>query len=223
MSIISAKVLRERLSSTQEDRFRLYVVPVLDADSQVRTGQGAIDIRLGTDFIITRRAQLTHIDPYSDDKKASAEKFQQYQEHITIGFGKHFILHPRQYAIGSTLEYVRFPVDLAGLVMGRSSWGRLGLVIAMATMVHPGYTGVITLELQNLGDAPISLYAGARIGQLVFYEVKGNEEITHKELYKGSKYIGAISAGFSRLYEDNERTKMIAFGERYSQASQFLL
>ncbi len=222
MSIISSKILRQRLSHT-DDRLRLFVLPILDADGQIHEGRGAIDVRLGTEFIITKRVQLTHIDPFSPSPEKSAAEFQQYQEHITIGFGTRFMLHPHQYAIGSTLEYMRFPIDLAGFVLGRSSWGRLGLVIAMATMVHPGYTGVITLELQNLGDAPIALYAGARIGQLVFYEVKGNEKSTYKELYKGSKYIGAISAGFSRIYEDSERQKIRSFGEQYPEASKFLL
>lgn len=224
MTIISSGVLRQRLFDTVDDRYRLYVVPILDMDSQLKSGRGAIDVRLGTDFILTRRIQFSHIDPYDVTKSAEqlAADFEQYQERIHIGFGTCIILHPRQYVIGSTVEYVRLPIDLAGYVLGRSSWGRLGLVIAMATVVHPGYTGVITLELENLGEAPIALYAGARIGQLVFHEVTSNDAMTFQELYRGSKYVGIVSPGFSRVYEDSERQKIDAFGKQYQKASTFV-
>jgi dCTP deaminase len=223
MSIISSTILKQRIYETADNRLRLFVVPILDVNGQIDTGRGALDIRLGTDFIITKRAQLTHVDPYATEPEKTAADFKKYQERITIGFGSRFVLHPRQYAIGSTLEYFRFPVDLAGLVVGRSSWGRLGLVIAMATLVHPGFTGVITLELQNLGDVPITLYAGSRIGQMVFYEVRGNELVSFDEIYKGTKYTAAVTAGFSRLYDDSEREKIIEFGKLYSEASNVFI
>jgi len=222
MSVISSAVLRRRLFDTSDERERLYVVPILDLDGQIRPGQSAIDVRLGTDFIFTRRVQLSHIDPYSGAPEERAQHLKQYQEKLVVGLGSRLILHPQQFAIGGTLEYFRLPLDLAGMVVGRSSWARLGLVIAMATMVHPGYTGVITLELQNLGDAPIALYPGARIGQIVFYEATGNEELEFQDLRRGAKYVGAISAGFSRLSEDAERERILRFKQHYREASTFL-
>jgi len=88
-----------------------------------------------------------------------------------VCFGEDFILHPRSFVLGVTLEWLRFPSDLGGYVTGRSSWGRRGLVIATATGVHPGFTGCLTLELANLGDIPISIRPGMTVGQLFVHAV----------------------------------------------------
>lgn len=71
--------------------------------------------------------------------------------------GDFFVLHPRQFVLGETIEWVHLPVDLSAYVLGHSSWGRDGLVIATATGVHPGYSGIITLELSNIGEISLSL------------------------------------------------------------------
>jgi deoxycytidine triphosphate deaminase len=88
-----------------------------------------------------------------------------------IRFGEDFILHPRSFVLGVTLEWMRFPSDLGGYVIGRSSWGRRGLIIATATGVHPGFTGCLTLELANLGDIPIAIRPGMTIGQIFIHPV----------------------------------------------------
>jgi len=89
-----------------------------------------------------------------------------------VRFGDNFILHPGSFVLGITLEWVRFPTKLAGLVVGRSSWGRRGLIIATAIAVHPGFKGCITLELTNVGEIPISLKPGMRVCQLCLYELE---------------------------------------------------
>jgi dCTP deaminase len=111
-------------------------------------------------------------------------------------------LHPQQLVLGSTLEYVRLPNDLVAEVVGRSSWGRLGLILSAATLVHPGFAGVITLELANQDDVPIPLIPGLRIAQLVLNKTTTTEEniaAVHK-----SRYLGATEPGFSLLYEDED-------------------
>lgn len=95
------------------------------------------------------------------------------------------------------MEYIKLPNDILGYIIGRSSWGRLGLVIATATLIHPGFAGVITFELTNLGDVPIALYPGIRIAQLSFHKCYVEmEEITK------SIYYGSTSPGFSKIYKD---------------------
>ena len=86
----------------------------------------------------------------------------------STSLGETFFLHPHRLVLGSTLEYIRMPGDLTAHVVGRSRWARVGLIIAMATFVHPWYAGCLTLELQNLGDAPLRLLPGLSIAQLVF-------------------------------------------------------
>ncbi len=76
-------------------------------------------------------------------------------------------------ALASTLEYVRMPNDLSASVTSRSKWGRLGLVIATATAVHPGFTSVVTLELVNHGGVPLVLYPGLMVAQLILFETRG--------------------------------------------------
>ena len=95
----------------------------------------------------------------------------EYQEKYYVPFGYSFVLHPSQFVIGCTLEYVSLPEDVCALVVGRSSWGRLGLIIATASKVGPGFKGVLTLELVNLGNVPIFVYPASRIAQLVLYRV----------------------------------------------------
>ena len=132
-------------------------------DKKRQIGQGLIDLRLGNDFIITNRTRFSIIDPI-EDFHTIRSKIGAYQQRLYVDIGSKLALHPNQIVLGCTLEYVRLPPDLLAYVIGRSSWGRLGLVIATATLVHPGFTGVITLEMVNLGDAPIALYPGVRIG-----------------------------------------------------------
>lgn len=99
--------------------------------------------------------------------------------------------------MGSTLEYISLPTKLSAYVLGRSSWGRLGLIIATATTVSPDFKGCITLELINLGEVPILLYPGVRIAQLVIHTVEGEGK------YKG-RYSCPTGPEFSRIYKDDE-------------------
>jgi dCTP deaminase len=118
------------------------------------------------------------------------------QERFYIERGREFFLHPGEFVLGSSLEYVRLPKSLSGLVTSRSSWGRMGLVIATATSVGPGYKGVITLELTNMGNTPICLYPGFRIAQIMFYRLE-----TSATGYKG-KYDCLIGPEYSNISGD---------------------
>lgn|GEM_PF-4443906 len=149
----------------------LKIIPLLNRSHQV--DRSSIDIRLGSEFIVTKLHSVTKIDAtnYNDELNSY-----QYQSRIYIPFGKPYILHPGKFILANTLEYVVMPDDYFALVVGRSSWGRLGLNIATAAKVDPGFKGCITLEINNLGEIPIFLYPGSRIGQLVLINVKKNNE-----------------------------------------------
>jgi len=107
-----------------------------------------------------------------EDKSESARRVQ-FTETRYVPFGSNYILHPRSFVLGVTLEWIRLPHDLAGYVIGKSSLGRRGLIIATATGVHPGFTGCLTLELTNVGEIPIRIQPGLRVCQLFLHEVKG--------------------------------------------------
>lgn len=129
-------------------------------------------------------------------------KINSYQEKITINIGESLILHPNQFVLGSTLEYLKIPDDLIAYIIGRSSWGRLGLVIATATIINPGFAGVITLELTNVGEVPIRLYPGLRIAQISFHLCDFKQKESPK---RKSKYFGSTGPSFSEIYKDEDK------------------
>lgn len=154
-----------KLLAKKNIKDRLIVTPLM-SDDQI--GPASIDIRLGNDFIITRRGNLPFIDPAQQEGR---EK--NYQTKHYINFGDKFYLHPQELVLAGTLEYFRLPGNISGSVTSRSSWGRAGLVIATATAVHPGFTGTITLELVNLGEVPLVLYPGLCVAQIVLITAEG--------------------------------------------------
>ncbi len=162
----SGGALSKREIMRRLDDGSLAALPLLDPAEQL--GEAAIDIRLGNEFITTSQTRLQALD--STDQKIGSQ-LAEYQAKQYIPFGQSFALHPRQFVLGSTLEYIALPDDLTGLVVGRSSWGRLGLIIATAIKVDPGFQGVLTLELVNVGNIPILLYPCSRIAQLLLYHV----------------------------------------------------
>jgi len=157
----------------------LVISPILDWKKQV--GIASVDVRLGNEFITFRTSSFPYMDIPSDPAKIE-QKIYRYQRKFRIDYGERLILHPSELVLGATFEYMRIPKDLLCYVIGRSSWGRLGLTVATATVVEPGFRGCITLELVNSGVVPIALVPGCRIAQLVFHPVRGAGR------YEGKKY-----------------------------------
>jgi len=186
--------------SEEDPNKRITISPILDKRTQI--GRCSVDLRLGNEFIVTKETQLAILDVA--DSKNLKENIMQYQEKIRIDYGSPFILHPREFVLGASFEYVSLPLDLMAYVVGRSSWGRLGLVIATATLIDPGFKGVITLELANIGKVPLKLYPCLRIAQLVFHKLSSN-------LTEGYDGQYSISTGpkFSEIYNDKEIPKIV--------------
>ena len=197
--ILTGEEIHRRIHTSRLHE-KIFVTPLIDKNQQI--GPVSLDVRLGTEFIVFRRTKYSLIDVLRDEGSSVERRIGEYQEKIFVQIGKHLVLHPQQLVLGSTLEYVRLPNDLIAEVIGRSSWGRAGLLIATATLVGPGFAGVITLELTNEGDAPIALYPGARIAQLVFHKLITKEKIKPRLLT--TKYIGATGPSFSKLHEDKD-------------------
>ncbi len=171
---------------------RLIITPCLDLKESL--DYCSFDVRLSNQFIIMKRRSYPHLDIKNND----INRTYKYQEKVNINNKNSFVLHPHQLVLGATLEYVKIPDELMCYVIGKSSWGRTGLVIATATKVDPGFKGCITLELVNEGEIPISLYPGLPIAQLVFHEV--TEELENG--YSGG-YKCAIGPQFPELFNKN--------------------
>ena len=139
-NVLSKKEILDRIYNKNSEQ-RLTITPLID---KKQINEGSVDVRLGTEFIVSKRTNYSLIDPLSDDIDTLINR---YQDRLYVKPGSSLILHPNQFILGCTFEYVKFPKDIIGYVLGRSSWGRIGLVIATATFVNPGFAGVITLDM----------------------------------------------------------------------------
>jgi dCTP deaminase len=116
-----------------------------------------------------------------------------------------FILHPGEFVLGSTMEYVTLPDDLSARLEGKSSLGRLGLLIhSTAGVVDPGFEGHLTLELSNVANLPITLYPNMKIGQISFIRMSSPVENSYGSSKVGSKYQGQRGPTPSRYHENFE-------------------
>lgn len=177
----------------------LIVIPTIDPNSQY--GSNSIDLRLGTSFLVHKPTKYTHINP--DQVGVDDNQLFNIYERVEVPVNEKFILHPHQFVLASTLEYICLPYDYYALVLGRSTWGRLGLNIATATAVQAGYRGCLTLELRNLGETPLPLTVGVRIAQLCPIPVP--PEWTSRGYFAiDSKYIGPVSSEIPKIEKDND-------------------
>ena len=184
MPALSRSTIISRLHAPND----LVISPIL---SKKQLGDSSVDLRMGTVALIARAGSQTHVDAATNvgangDDHAPTERREQKHERHDVPFGHHFLLHPGTLILVPTLEWVKIPPDLQGVVTARSSWAREGLNIATATIINPGYQGIVTLELANFGDIPIQLYPGLRLAQIAFYELRATDpKADLDELNKG--------------------------------------
>jgi dCTP deaminase len=199
---VSALVKKAVLQNMAEGQ--LVVSPIL---SKRQIGASSIDLRLGNVFLMVRARGLSDVDPLrfaspADEMSDHAVEQARRQKHerYEAPFGRKFLLHPGMLALVPTLEWIKLPPTLQGIVTARSSWAREGLSIATASLIHPGYKGVITLELANLGQIPLGLYPGLRIAQIAFYSL--NEPAAEKDM--GSIFDMAFEPGEGNVARGDE-------------------
>lgn len=179
---------------------RLVVTPLLD-DEQI--GPASIDLRLGGQFFLFSRSRESGLDPGEDTQR----KIEDLHETVKLTLGEKLWLHPDQFVLGTTFEYLRLPASAGAYVLSRSSWGRIGLLVATAIMVQPGYSGTLTLELVNEGDSPIALYPGLRVAQLAVHKLDAATEKPYSS--ESPKYSSPIGPQASRLAWDRGEMKRI--------------
>lgn len=187
--ILSDADIKKRL-----ERGDLVVEPIDDPELQIQPA--SIDLRLGAQFVLYRQPLVPFLDA------RDAHSIERHVEHIEIPAEEGFVLQPGAFALGTTYERVRIPPDLVARVEGRSSIGRLAVVVhATAGFIDPGFAGQITLELSNLGRCAVKLYPGMRISQIVFHEMKSPAERPYGSA-RGSKYQGQEGPIASRIGKD---------------------
>ena len=126
---------------------------------------------------------------------------------VTVEDEEPFVLHPGEFVLGSSLEEVGIPADLAARLEGKSSLGRLGLMThSTAGFLDPGFVGHVTLELSNVANLPITLYPGMRIGQIAVFQLTTAAERPYGSRGVGSKYQGQRGPTPSRYWENFRRS-----------------
>jgi len=158
----------------------------------------SLDVRVDRLFRVFRNSRY----PFIDVKQAQEE----LTELVEVEEDEAFILHPGEFVLGSTLERVTLPDDLVARLEGKSSLGRLGLLIhSTAGFIDPGWDGHVTLELSNVANLPITIYPGMKIGQLSFVQLTEPAATPYGSGEIGSKYQGQRGPTPSRYWQNFQK------------------
>ena len=168
---------------------------IIDPYDKTMVQPSSVDVRCDRFFRVFENHRYAHIDPKApqDDLTAMVEAAEEDP----------FILHPGEFVLGATLEVVGLPDDVVARLEGKSSLGRLGLLIhSTAGFIDPGFKGQVTLELSNVANLPITIYPGMKIGQISFYQMTSPAEHPYGSPELGSKYQGQTGPTASRMHTD---------------------
>ena len=173
----------------------------LDPWDSVMVQPASVDVRLDRTFAIFENHRYPVIDP--------AENQSELTRLVTVADDEAFVLHPGEFVLGATYEFVELPHHIAARLEGKSSLGRLGLLThSTAGFIDPGFGGHVTLELSNMSNLPIKLYPGMKIGQLCFFRLSSPSDNPYGQGADGSRYQGQRGPTPSRAYLNFHRTTL---------------
>jgi len=188
VSVLSDRDIRSELESG-----RVRIKPYDPSDLQ----PSSVDLHLDRSFRVFRNNRYPYIDVRAPQPDLT--------EMLKVADDEPFILHPGEFVLGQTLEWVELPDDIVARLEGRSSLGRLGLLIhSTAGYVDPGWKGNLTLELSNVANLPIALYYAMSIGQISFFKMSSAAERPYGSKGLGSKYQGQSEPTASAFHENFE-------------------
>jgi dCTP deaminase len=171
---------------------KLVIDPLKSPEEQIRPA--GVDLRLGNEFRLFKVSATPFIDIKNKPKD--------YTELVNVEDGNPFVIHPGEFVLGSVKEYIKMPDHLMGSVDGRSSLGRLGVVIhATSSSINPGWEGRFVLEITNIGKMPVALYPGHRIAKLTLHKLSSPPERSYAAR-EDSKYQGQESIGETKIHEE---------------------
>ena len=218
MTVLSTDAIRQRLDESDPAK-RLIVSPLLDAEGQTKPGQASIDVRLGFEFCLVSASDFGLIDEYGEHGQTPASLAKLYQR-IYVPLGSSLVIHPHQFMLAQTFEYLRLPSDLSAMVVGRSTWGRLGLIVATAIGIHPNFAGSLTFELRNLGEAPLTLYPCQTIAQLFLQTVENRDGTPAGDAAAEAQYAGTVDMVPRNLSSEPTSTVLKNLIKRYNRISK---
>lgn len=184
--ILSDRTIREAIDAGRV---------VIDPFDPAMVQPSSVDLTLDRTFLVFRNHTRAVIDVKQD--------MSDLHEPVVIDPDGVFLLHPGEFVLGSTAERIRLPDDLVGRIEGKSSLGRLGLLIhTTAGFVDAGFEGHLTLELSNVATLPITLYPGMKIGQISLFQMTTPAEVPYGASELGSKYRGQVGPTASQYWRN---------------------
>jgi len=187
--VLSDRDLKKAIASK-----KIVIKPALDFKTQL--GSCSIDLKLGNTFRVFEHSRYAYVDPFKKEVREEITK------EFKVKAGQPFIIQPGDFVLGATVEYIEVPDDLTGRLEGRSSIGRLGIVIhSTAAHIECGFRGHITLELANMGKMPVALYPGMRICSVSFEQLTTAAEVPYYKK-KNAKYAGQKGPNESKIHEE---------------------
>jgi dCTP deaminase len=190
--ILSDKDIKERIQRCD------IVVTSADNAHLANIGPSSMDLRLGRYFKVYKKEKTGVLDP------KDPETMRDVTDMIDIEDGKPYIVQPGEFILGVTMEKIKLSDDMVARVEGRSSLGRLGIIIhSTAGFVDAGFEGTITLEITNINSMPVALYPGMRVCQLAFEQMTSPADVSYSKK-KSSKYHGQELPEESKIAVDTE-------------------
>lgn len=184
--VLSDRTIREEIA-----KGRIVIDPLGEGCIQ----PASVDVHLDKRVLVFRNSRRPYID--------IREEMTDLTEMIEIEDDSPFMLHPGEFVLASTLEHIELPEDLVARLEGKSSLGRIGLLIhSTAGYVDPGWKGHLTLELSNVSNLPVTLYYRMKIGQLSYLRLSTPADNLYGSPTLGSKYQGQTDPTGSRIYQD---------------------
>lgn len=186
-------IFSDRDIKTAVEAGRIGIDPYVSAHVQ----PSSVDLRVDRVFRVFENHRYPLIDPKTYQPDLTKE--------MAVEPDGRFVLHPGEFVLGATFERIRLADDIVARLEGKSSLGRIGLLIhSTAGFVDPGFDGYLTLELANVANLPIAIYPGMLIGQVSFYQLSSPAEHPYGSDAAGSKYQGQRGPTASRVHEDFE-------------------
>ena len=184
--VLSDHTIREEIA-----KGRIVIQPLGEGCIQ----PASVDVHLDRQVLVFRNNRVPYVDVRSSTEALT--------EKVVMGDDDPFMLHPGEFVLGSTVEHVEIPDDLVARLEGKSSLGRIGLLIhSTAGYVDPGWKGHLTLELSNVSNLPITLYHRMKIGQISFLRLTTPADLLYGSAELGSKYQGQRGPTPSRIHEE---------------------
>lgn len=191
LAILQPMILSDRDIKKALKSRHIKITPAPDLATQL--GSCMIDLQLGHSFRVFNHSRTPYLDPQDPETLKAATK------EVVMGKKEPFILHPGEFVLAATQEYIEMPDDLTGRLEGRSSIGRMGVVVhSTAANIECGFRGNITLELANMGRIPVMLYPGMRICSLSFEQLTTPADVPYYKK-KSAKYVGQKKPEASKI------------------------